>query len=444
MGKAMKKLLYIFNVTLLMLNIVNNAEANQQNFYSPKDSFATFKQPMNQNQYIIFDEIGEMASQMMYIHVNIPLNLTALYDQAELFTTYLQTLQNSTTSIYKRIPFTKAARDTGDHGMKRLNRIMKKMKNIDHNLPHMETRQKREEKQQRKKRASGILDCIKDYHTDPKRCDRLRIIKNREELHKTIEKEIRDHFITPRPDFPDSYWETYSEVPHRPLPTTYRPFIPNNKEDQLLYLRRKGVQLHKVLWEIRKEQMEADTKFNGTLPDFYIHNRHKRFIQAFSLVTDIVGTFMGAFNAYEIKLLKTKFQEMSLGHNMLVRVTQQHDKDIHEMRESLKSIVDVIDLMAEYNPGLLQLQISEQLDIFEDRVTIITNAIQQLHHRRLAIDLLTPDQMEIMHDAVNKIAHDEGFHNQAEKVSDYYQIEVTYSRTNDDIVLMVHVPCIKT
>ena len=61
MGKSMKKLLYIINVTLLMLNIVNNAEANQQNFYSPKDSFATFKQPMNQNQYIIFDEIGEMA-----------------------------------------------------------------------------------------------------------------------------------------------------------------------------------------------------------------------------------------------------------------------------------------------------------------------------------------------------------------------------------------------
>jgi hypothetical protein len=59
------------------------------------------------------------------------------------------------------------------------------------------------------------------------------------------------------------------------------------------------------------------------------------------------------------------------------------------MKESLASIVDVIDLMAEYNPGLIQLKISEQLDIFEDRVTIITNAVQQLHHPRLAVDLLT-------------------------------------------------------
>ena len=45
---------------------------------------------------------------------------------------------------------------------------------------------------------------------------------------------------------------------------------------------------------------------------------------------------------------------------------------------------------------------------------------------------------------MNKIAADERFHNQAEKLSDYYQIEVTYSRTDDDIVVMVHVPCIKT
>jgi hypothetical protein len=68
--------------------------------------------------------------------------------------------------------------------------------------------------------------------------------------------------------------------------------------------------------------------------------------------------------------------------------------------------VDVIDLIAKYDPGLLQLQISEQLDIFEDRVTIITNAIQQLHHCRLAVDLLTPEQMEIMHNPETKIAHD--------------------------------------
>jgi hypothetical protein len=94
------------------------------------------------------------------------------------------------------------------------------------------------------------------------------------------------------------------------------------------------------------------------------------------LANNIVGTFMGAFNAYEIKQLNRKFEDLSTGHNMLVRVTQQHKKDIVQMNKNLRAIVKVIDLMAEYNPGLLQLKISEQLDIFEDRVTVITNTIQ--------------------------------------------------------------------
>jgi hypothetical protein len=52
--------------------------------------------------------------------------------------------------------------------------------------------------------------------------------------------------------------------------------------------------------------------------------------------------------------------------------------------------------------------------------------------------------MEIMHNPVTNIAHDENFQNQAEKLSKYYQTEVTYSRTEDVIVFMVQVPCIKT
>jgi hypothetical protein len=75
---------------------------------------------------------------------------------------------------------------------------------------------------------------------------------------------------------------------------------------------------------------------------------------------------------------------------------------------------------------------------------VITNTIQQLHHHRLAIDLLTPEQMEIMHKAVQKVAMEEKFNSQAKKITDYYQIEVSYTRTLDDIIILVYVPCIKT
>ena len=100
--------------------------------------------------------------------------------------------------------------------------------------------------------------------------------------------------------------------------------------------------------------------------------------------------------------------------------------------------------MAEYNPAILMMRIEEQLDIFEDRVTLVTNAIQQLHHRRLAVDLLTPEQMEILHTSVQSVAQEIGFHKPAKYISDYFQIEATYLRSGEDIVIMLHVPCIKT
>ena len=86
---------------------------------------------------------------------------------------------------------------------------------------------------------------------------------------------------------------------------------------------------------MKHEQLLIELNHNATLPDFYIHNRNKRFIQAIYLVSDIIGTFMGAFNAYEIQQLKSKFQDLSQGHNMLVCVTQQHNNDINQMRQDL-------------------------------------------------------------------------------------------------------------
>ena len=139
---------------ILIFRIIKNAEANQQqNFYTPQQPTPTFYQnyptipsASQKSQYVIFNAIGEMASQMMYIHVNLQLNISTLYDQANLFESYLLTLKHSTTSEIKRIPFTKAARDTGGYAVKRLERIMNKLKQIDHNLPHHEEAQIREER----------------------------------------------------------------------------------------------------------------------------------------------------------------------------------------------------------------------------------------------------------------------------------------------------------
>jgi hypothetical protein len=47
--------------------------------------------------------------------------------------------------------------------------------------------------------------------------------------------------------------------------------------------------------------MELKANATNELPDFYIKHQAKRFAQVLALANNIVGTFMGAFNAYEIR-----------------------------------------------------------------------------------------------------------------------------------------------
>jgi hypothetical protein len=71
------------------------------------------------------------------------------------------------------------------------------------------------------------------------------------------------------------------------------------------------------------------------------------------------GTFIGVFNAYEIQKLNQKFNNLHSGHNMLVRITNQHDEDIKNLSDNVQAIMDVINIMAENNPDLLMMQIGE-------------------------------------------------------------------------------------
>jgi hypothetical protein len=63
---------------------------------------------------------------------------------------------------------------------------------------------------------------------------------------------------------------------------------------------------------------------------------------------------------------------------MLVRVNNKHDEHIKNLFDNMKAIMEVINLMAEYNLVLLIMQIGEQLYEFKD---VLVYAVQQLHHR---------------------------------------------------------------
>ena len=194
----------------------------------------------------------------------------------------------------------------------------------------------------------------------------------------------------------------------------------------------------------RFEDIFKETPNSTTTRDNNTHRRVKRVapLVVAAGISGILGTFLGMYNTWEIKKLKDRLNEADKNHNMLVHVTERQEEQVHRITENMNAICLLIKLMASFNPALIAEQLSAQISLLEMRLTMATNAVQQLQHRRLSVDFLDTWQLEQMHTAVSEIAKERGYTLMPQRVSDYFQVETSYLRNGKDILIMLHVPCI--
>ena len=88
-----------YGVFLLTLIQITEAYIIQPDIFMQTDNkpIQRITQP-KQNQHIVFEEVGKMATQMKFIHVVVPLNMTVLFKEAEILRNSLNTMANKTTS----------------------------------------------------------------------------------------------------------------------------------------------------------------------------------------------------------------------------------------------------------------------------------------------------------------------------------------------------------
>ncbi len=103
---------------------------------------ATIAQPLKKTysekveHFVIFDEVDQLEVGMTYIHVQLPLNTTAIYHQSEIMEVNSRKFIH--TIINLKIPqaFDNAIKTTAEFFLKRLNRKMDKFSNANKNLPN--------------------------------------------------------------------------------------------------------------------------------------------------------------------------------------------------------------------------------------------------------------------------------------------------------------------
>jgi len=151
---------------------------------------------------------------------------------------------------------------------------------------------------------------------------------------------------------------------------------------------------------------------------------------------------MGLYNMHQISKLKEALAEQQAKTNMLIQVTNEHSQILKELASDLKLLTSVVDAFLVHNPAKISAVLGEQVGQLEWRVRQTRNALQQLQHKRLAIDFLSSYQLTQMHESLLELAKQNNVQLLPKFTSDYFQLETSYLQDGPNILVLLHVPCI--
>ena len=189
-------------------------------------------------------------------------------------------------------------------------------------------------------------------------------------------------------------------------------------------------------------------QFSSTEPSIANHDydklvRTKRQILAgIGAAAGVLGTFLGLFNEGEISNIRSQLGNVQANQNVLVHISHTHDQQIHLLHAELTHLTSIIKLLIKYNPALVYAKLESQLQIVQDRLKILQDAVQQLQHQRMAVTLLDLNQLHNVFHSVQTMASQKGYTLLPTKPQDFFQLDTSYIRTGANVLILLHVPCL--
>lgn len=170
--------------------------------------------------------------------------------------------------------------------------------------------------------------------------------------------------------------------------------------------------------------------------------RTTRFLPALSLPFGIFGTFMGLYNKQQIDFLRKELQTTQEGHNKLIEVVKVQEQHLQDLETALHQLTHVLLLASMQNPGLLEARLNRVENQLQRRIQIANHVLQSAQMRRLSIDFLTQNQIQMLFTRLHNTAAKYGNRLLLEHHSDLFQIETSYFYDGRDVHMLLHVPMV--
>ncbi len=186
--------------------------------------------------------------------------------------------------------------------------------------------------------------------------------------------------------------------------------------------------------DARKEKYRSRGEGSVTL------RRKKRLAGLIALPIAVAASAMGIYNTAQIEYLKGQLTEIKENTGRLFTVVDNHENAIQDLEAGMNLLTTYMIQLFEQNPSLLDARFSRIENQMRDRIRQSTHALQAAQHRRLAVDLLSPNQVNTMFDKLNARALEFNCELLVKFPSDLLQLEVSMLFDGEDAHLLLHVP----
>ena len=388
--------------------------------------------PPSPSHTILFDEVGHMASSMTYIHIAIPLNVSTLKHQLNLFNSYLQHFLTLTTNQTSEILFTKTIRDLAHFAESRLLHIATKINYINNLLPtdsaNLSPRHKRFFM------IAPYLMCQEDLEY----CRKQSLEDDAKWQHKLSQcqrklKAMEDHQNS-YPDFPEFHDVFFNET--YPVTSTTTP-----PPATFFAFRSTSPPYHSSSNRTQRSLSLSSKKLFFNLIDEHVRTK-RQILAGLGLFSGVIGTFLGLYNQHEISNIQKQLLQFSDQQTLLTNIVQKHNHLLNELTRDMVHLTNIVRTLITYNPALVYAKLEQNVRFLEERVLQLMNVLQQLQHHRLSVDLLDQHQLQVLLSAVSNTASSRNLQPIPTKPTDYFQLDASYLRVDDDILILLHVPCV--
>ena len=437
------------------------------------------------NHHIIFNHVGQLAASMSYLHVGIPVNLSSVQHHISAYNSYLQTFSSLTTSHPDKQQFARLLQELSAFASEEMTELNHDLRFLDHILPEDNTPPPPHPRHKRFVDYVMLELCKKDFHNvrvEQSHCSStLKDLDLNNQLCSIQLSSLSSRIIP-----------SISYLSQLPVLRSGRQFAIKHLnncesdkldvENSLRYCKEKIESARSDLTSCLTNLTDAQSKANNlpltnpthipftnisstttTTPPppstypFYpfaptrppYHSTHpirgkRQILAAAALATGVLGTFLGLFNNNEINEIKTQLLNLNDQHNILTKIVQKHEHELLTLHDQLQHLTTVVETLLMYNPTLVYAVFQKNIHKIRRKLDSFISTLQQLQHQRLSVRLLDEHQLNIVFDSIKNTALQRQIKLLPARPQDLFQLDTSYIRQGDEILIIVHVPCTVT